>query len=662
MSDKQGRVPAIILPSGVKIEASEDNTLASDIVVTVIEKKITRNYNNAVFDDHSNTSELLYEISAFRNPSSSLENKTYVSTLEKPFKITIPNAMVSEGVTFMGIKESETDPWRYFNILDSDEVLANISGLRASGASKTEYTFNIFKLGVQLVLVNFNGNSDNKLPETFVSSLIASSTASIHVKDGKYIESIPIKGIMKGVKLDSIKPIDLRARITYRSDSEDEAPIKVNDVKVTQGRNEDKTVPGYSYRYSFDVENVVSSSLMSTNGEFEFTLNLEGVETKSFPSGFLIEFYNKIDGANILPYIYAEFYKINQIEVVSLSLKSEDDNIVDEEDNLFCLNPVFTVTSDYKFSDTDKKKIASAISVSNVDSEKVTKTWNDQTLTISFAESLQPNMEYAISMSEVSDIENTSIIPFELFNFKTANAQIDGYAVIINKGRGVADVSGDGLHAEGSTVIASCTMQDGYVFDKWTDSEGNEVPGTFTMPADNVIITANAKAITYEIVYNLGEGSPEGNNPTRYTAETETFSIVNPSKYGYTFAGWTGTDLDSASTTLSIVQGSVGNKEFTANYTPISYSITCNPNGGILAGDNPDSYDITSATITLNEPTKEGYSFIGWTGTGLDSASTTLSIVQGSTGNREYTANWSKNSYYLSINKTSGINTVTGDG
>ena len=253
-SDKQGRVPAVIFPSGVKIEATEENTLASDIVVTVIEKKFVRNYNNAVFDDHNtntNTSEILYEISAFRNPSSSLENKTYVTTLEKPFKITIPSSMVSEGVAFMGIKESETDPWRYFNILDSDEVLANISGVRASGASKTEYTFNIFRLGVQFALVNFNGNSGNKLPETFVSSLVASSTPSIHVKDGKYDEDLTIKGILKGVGLNSIKPANLRARITYRNDMQDEAQIKVNGAKVTQTNRADKTIPGYSYSHSF---------------------------------------------------------------------------------------------------------------------------------------------------------------------------------------------------------------------------------------------------------------------------------------------------------------------------------------------------------------------------------------------------------------------------
>ena len=574
-SDKQGRVPAVIFPSGVKIEATEENTLASDIVVTVIEKKFVRNYNNAVFDDHNtntNTSEILYEISAFRNPSSSLENKTYVTTLEKPFKITIPSSVVSEGVIFMGVKESETDPWRYFNILDSDEVLANISGVRASGASKTEYTFNIFRLGVQFALVNFNGNSGNKLPETFVSSLVASSTPSIRVKDGKYDEDLTIKGILKGIGLNSIKPANLRARITYRNDMQDEAQIKVNGAKVTQTNRADKTIPGYSYSHSFYVENVVNHSLMSTNGEFEFSLNLEGVETSSFPSGFLIEFYNKIDTANILPYIYAEFYRINQIEAVGLVLKSEDGNIVDEVENLFCLNPVFTVTSDYNFSDADKKKISDAISVSGIDSEKITKTWNDQTLTISFAESLQPNMEYAISMSEVSDIENTSIIPFELFNFTTVLGQCDytvvhqqqnitdddytlfeeekktaqenaeitpevktykGFDspeaqtiiiasgsenrvvysynrkvsdVIIHKGIGIDTVSGEGSYRFGATVVASCTMKKDFAFDKWTDSEGKEIAETFTMPDTNVEITANAQIDGYAVIINKGRG------------------------------------------------------------------------------------------------------------------------------------------------------------
>ena len=37
------------------------------------------------------------------------------------------------------------------------------------------------------------------------------------------------------------------------------------------------------------------------------------------------------------------------------------------------------------------------------------------------------------------------------------------------------------------------------------------------------------------------------------------------------------------------------------------------------------------------------YNFVGWTGTDLGSLATTVTIVTGSTGNREYTATWEAN-------------------
>lgn len=75
------------------------------------------------------------------------------------------------------------------------------------------------------------------------------------------------------------------------------------------------------------------------------------------------------------------------------------------------------------------------------------------------------------------------------------------------------------------------------------------------------------------------------------------------------------------------------------NYVQLdSYTISYNLNGGTAT--NPASYTM-SDTITLTNPTKPGYSFTGWTGTGLSAASMNVTIPAGSTGNREYTANWS---------------------
>jgi uncharacterized repeat protein (TIGR02543 family) len=82
--------------------------------------------------------------------------------------------------------------------------------------------------------------------------------------------------------------------------------------------------------------------------------------------------------------------------------------------------------------------------------------------------------------------------------------------------------------------------------------------------------------------------------------------------------------------------------EITAT-SPISYSITYNGiDGATFSTTNPPTYTIESDEITLANPTRDGYTFLGWTYEGQDEPTTTVTIPKGSTGNEEFTANWAK--------------------
>ena len=49
-----------------------------------------------------------------------------------------------------------------------------------------------------------------------------------------------------------------------------------------------------------------------------------------------------------------------------------------------------------------------------------------------------------------------------------------------------------------------------------------------------------------------------------------------------------------------------------------------------------------SEDLRAVNPSRDGYTFVGWSGTGINGRVTNLVIGKGSTGNRAYTANWEK--------------------
>ncbi|MBQ2594689.1 MAG: InlB B-repeat-containing protein, partial [Candidatus Riflebacteria bacterium] len=88
----------------------------------------------------------------------------------------------------------------------------------------------------------------------------------------------------------------------------------------------------------------------------------------------------------------------------------------------------------------------------------------------------------------------------------------------------------------------------------------------------------------------------------------------------------------------------------TTDKETVTFTISYNLDGGTVSKTNPTKYDSTSDTITLNNPTKDGYDFTGWTGSNGNTPQTTVTIVKGTTGNKTYTANWTKkNNHSLEI-------------
>ena len=255
----------------------------------------------------------------------------------------------------------------------------------------------------------------------------------------------------------------------------------------------------------------------------------------------------------------------------------------------------------------------------------------------------------ALTISAATGVTITPTGNATTYNVSGIKSYADNKGLLYNNGTTETLYAGD---TDDVKLSIAYTASSGYEFDKIDAGEGvtvtaNENDYTVTMPASNVTVKVVYKAIEYKLTYNLAGGAlAEGvSNPTTYTVESDAITLKNPTREGYAFEGWTGTGLTEATTTVTIAKGSTGDRAYTATWSLADYTITYDLAGGALAEgvSNPAGYNIDSDDITLNNPTREGYTFAGWTGTGLTEATITVTIAKGSHENKTYTATWEKN-------------------
>ena len=187
----------------------------------------------------------------------------------------------------------------------------------------------------------------------------------------------------------------------------------------------------------------------------------------------------------------------------------------------------------------------------------------------------------------------------------------------------------------------------GYTFEGWTGTGLTEETKSVTIAEHSTgdrSYTANWALNQYNISFDLGGGVFSNENPTSYNYETQTFTLNNPTKEGYEFLGWSVEGDEGLLSEVEISEGTTGDRKYIANWKISEYTISYELNGGTVSTDNPTSYTIESDDFTLINPTKDGYTFDGWSGTSVDvTMSKDVTISTGSTGNREYTANWTEN-------------------
>ena len=217
---------------------------------------------------------------------------------------------------------------------------------------------------------------------------------------------------------------------------------------------------------------------------------------------------------------------------------------------------------------------------------------------------------------------------------------------------------------EGEEIQLTAIPDRGHHFKEWQATSGKIMitNDKFTMPAGNVTVKAIFEANTYTVKLHANGGTiASGQNVTSYTYGVgATLPTAGDMDYtGHTFKGWYDNEGLTGDPVTAIGGTEMGNKEYWAKWEINQYTITYDLAGGTAEG-NLDTYTVETGAFTLKNPTKSGYTFTGWSGTGLDGENNmTVTIPTGSTGNRTYTAHWRYNgsghSYsYYTIKATAG--------
>lgn len=188
----------------------------------------------------------------------------------------------------------------------------------------------------------------------------------------------------------------------------------------------------------------------------------------------------------------------------------------------------------------------------------------------------------------------------------------------------------------------SFTLQEitkvGYTFDGWYNGE-TKVTEITTGTYGNMTLVAKWTADLYTISYDLADGVNNPENPTSYTIESGLITLKDPTKEGYTFAGW----YNGEQLITTIDSNTLENISLTAKWTVNSYKLTFDVDGNLTE----KTFKYGESVVAIENPTKVGHTFVGWSEELPETMPANDITVE---------AKWAINSYDITYDLAGGVN------
>lgn len=169
------------------------------------------------------------------------------------------------------------------------------------------------------------------------------------------------------------------------------------------------------------------------------------------------------------------------------------------------------------------------------------------------------------------------------------------------------------------------------------DTKDNQIVLVYTQDKTVQFVTQNSQTVENQII----------SSGHKVAEPTSVF------KNGYELEGWyTSNDYlrkwdfsnDVVTTDLTLY----------AKWKPLVYNIDYILGGGTNSSLNPHQYTIETPDVILSEPTKDHYSFVGWTYEGQKVPVRNVTFSQGNTGDKTLTAHWEIEQLRVEFNTNGG--------
>lgn len=222
-------------------------------------------------------------------------------------------------------------------------------------------------------------------------------------------------------------------------------------------------------------------------------------------------------------------------------------------------------------------------------------------------------------------VQSTGVVVFITINGSTSSAKtVFGNGTRYNASDGTKSVTHSVSVPKGTSA-----KNVSWSVEFWQYTDGVKQTKKQTT-SDTISITAKT---SYKVQYNANGGTGAPATQTKWYGETLPLSSTKPTRSGYSFSKWntasggTGTSYNSGASYTANAAATLY-----AQWTPNTYTVTYNANGGSGAPGNQTKIHDQTLKLSTTTPSRMNYNFLGWA---TSASATTATYAAG--GN--YTAN-----------------------